>query len=134
MSRCFGIRSGDAWLPASIEVEGHEIPLLNFEQVEQLSARTLYTKARNIRDKIGAHRLPPLVPGTVEVVMKWLLVVQCHVASQATGMQVSPADFGAPIAYSDEFNAQPMPTNQKWGDMHGMIDGNSGANARACFA
>jgi hypothetical protein len=78
MSRCFGLRQGDNWLPASVDVEGHTIPLLNFEQIEQLSARVLYTKARSIRDKLGADRLPPLVPGTISVLMKWLIHVQCH--------------------------------------------------------
>ena len=50
MSRCFGLRQGDNWLPASVDVEGHTIPLLNFEQIEQLSAKVLYTKARSIKD------------------------------------------------------------------------------------
>ena len=100
----------------------------------QLSARILYTKARSIRDKLGAERLPPLVPGTVEVLMKWMLIVQCHIASQATGLQVTSADFGAPIEYQDEMEAQPAQPPQKWGDMHGMIDHNSGANAKLCFA
>ena len=133
MSRSFGLRQGDNWLPASVDVEGHTIPLLNFEQIEQLSARVLYTKARSIRDKLGADRLPPLVPGTISVLMKWLIHVQCHIATQATGMQVTAADFGAPIEYQEEME-EPVRPPQRWGDMHGMINHNSGAKAKLCFA
>lgn len=57
-------RPGNEWLPPSVLVEGYEIPLLGFEAMEQLSARTLHMKARSIRDKIGEDRLPQLVPGT----------------------------------------------------------------------
>eukprot|EP00322_Chrysochromulina_rotalis_P013188 CAMPEP_0115849576 /NCGR_PEP_ID=MMETSP0287-20121206/11522_1 /TAXON_ID=412157 /ORGANISM="Chrysochromulina rotalis, Strain UIO044" /LENGTH=70 /DNA_ID=CAMNT_0003303551 /DNA_START=217 /DNA_END=429 /DNA_ORIENTATION=+ len=70
----------------------------------------------------------------MEVLMKWLLQVQCHIASQATGMVVQPTDFGAPLSYLDEFATPKVKTDGKWGDMHGMIDHNSGANAKLCFA
>lgn len=132
------MRRGEDWLPRSIEVEGKDIPLMNFETLEQQSARILLLRARSIRDKLGADRLPQLVPGTVEVLIKWLLTVQCALCSQMTGMAVTPADFGAPEEYADYVvpqATQATPSSQqKWGDMHGMIDHNSGLNAKACFA
>jgi len=100
--------------------------------MEQLSARTLHMKARSIRDKIGEDRLPQLVPGTVEMLMKWLMVVQCELCKHAIGINVTPADFGAPAEYQNDLEslgAKPDPY-AKHGDMHGMIDHNAGHGAR----
>lgn len=67
--------------------------------------------------------------------MRWLLVVQCALAQQATGMKVSPADFGAPEEYWDDLSSIAAPgSQQKFGDMHGMIDHNAGAGAKLVFS
>jgi hypothetical protein len=163
MSRSFGLRRGEQWLPSSLDVEGKEIQLLNWEQIEQLSARTLLIKSRNIQSKLGAERLPPLVPGTAEVLIKWLMTVQCALCSQVgahpcldhetqrapplipvpdmaqptpqiTGMKVTPKDFGTPEEFADELIQPADQSQQQFGDMHGMIDHNSGVGAKACFA
>jgi hypothetical protein len=68
--------------------------------------------------------------------MKWLMVVQCHLANMAIGMEVSPADFGCPEEYVEDLSQLPAQgnPNQQLGDMHGMIDGNAGRGTRMVFA
>ena len=62
------------------------------------------------------------------------LVVQCALCSQITGMNVMPADFGAPEEYDDygDMVSGMMPNKQ--GDMAGMIDHNAGVGARMVFS
>ena len=70
MSKYFGLRQGGDWLPTTLEVEGLDIPLYRFDSLSQSSARVLLTRAKTIRDRLGADRLPPLVPGTAEVCLQ----------------------------------------------------------------
>jgi len=67
-----------------------------YKQLEQQSRNTIKSRATLTRDNIGAERLPPFsaAQGPDQMIF-WLLSVQCMVA-QSEGLQLTPADFGAP--------------------------------------
>ena len=49
---------------------------------------------------MGADRLPPLnANGTVESVTKWILEVQCLIATSSGLAGLTPASFGLPAGY-----------------------------------
>merc|ERR1719482_2522506 len=53
----------------------------------------------NLRDSIGADRLPPLRAASgIEEVTSWIIDVQCMLA-HAVGVEISPAELGLPSDY-----------------------------------
>ena len=97
-------------LPQSINVEGKELPLLTFKQLDQKPRLTLKNLAMNIRDAVGADRLPPLTAaGSTENLTCWILDVECMLAQAVLGLQITPIDLGQPANYgvSDAFMGGP---------------------------
>lgn len=86
-------------LPQTMNIEGNEIPLSTFKYLDSKPRTTLKNLAMNLRDAIGADRLPPLTAsGSVEVLTCWIIDVQCMLA-QAIGLQITAADLGKPANY-----------------------------------
>lgn len=87
-------------LPQSLNVEGKDIALYTFKQLEQKPRLTLKNLAMNLRDAIGQERLPPLRAASgVEEVISWIIDVQCMLAG-ATGIQLTPRELGVPSDYA----------------------------------
>jgi len=79
-----------------------EVPLYTFGQLEQQPRMSLKNRAMNLRDLIGAERLPALsAAGAKEEVIVWIIDVQCMLA-KATGLDITPAHLGVPA----DFNVQ----------------------------
>ena len=83
-------------LPQQTVFEGREVPLYTFKQLEQQPRQKLKSRAMDLRDIVGADRLPPLrAAGSVEEVCTWILEVQSMIAKSA-GLELTPVDFGLP--------------------------------------
>jgi len=83
-------------LPQSVTFSDKEVPIFTFKQLEQKPRLTLKNIAMNLRDMIGAERLPPLrAAGSLEEVTSWIIDVQCMLA-KAVGMDISPEALGQP--------------------------------------
>ena len=52
-----------ARLPATVAFEGEEVSLYTWEQLDQQSKIKIKNLAMNLRDSLGAERLPPLATG-----------------------------------------------------------------------
>jgi len=86
-------------LPQSVNIEGKDIPIMTFKQLEQKPRLTLKNIAMNLRDAIGAERLPALrAAGSLEEVTFWIIDVQCMLA-KAVGVEITPNDLGLPSGY-----------------------------------
>jgi len=87
-------------LPQSIQFDQRDVPLYTFGQLEQQPRPSLKNRALNLRDIVGAERLPPLSPaGAKEDVISWIIEVQCMLA-KATGLDITPTDLGMPRDFS----------------------------------
>ena len=87
-------------LPQSFQFEQRDVPLYTFGQLEQQPRQSLKSRAMNLRDLVGADRLPPLTAaGAKEDVLSWIIDVQCMLA-RSTGLEVTPTDLGVPRDFS----------------------------------
>jgi hypothetical protein len=75
-------------VPASIEFEGKTLQLWRADQLENLSPENLRRRALDLRDIVGADRVPPL-PRHKEGAIKWIMDLQAAVS------QLSAEDFGS---------------------------------------
>ena len=83
-------------LPQSIEFNGMEIALCHYNNLASLNRPALKNRALDLQAKIGADRLPALrTAGGADLMIAWILDVQCGIA-RASGLEVTPAHFGAP--------------------------------------
>lgn len=80
--------------PISIQFEEKELTLFSFVQLEQLSSKVLRSRAWQMRDQIGADRLPP-VPHESEAMIMWILDTQTAI-SRIIGQEYTIYDFGYP--------------------------------------
>ena len=65
-------------LPTTVSINGKEINLFTFEQLSQQPRLKLKNRAMDLRDAVGADRLPPLTAaGSIESVTMWIMEVQC---------------------------------------------------------
>jgi len=86
-------------IPQEIAFEGRTVPLYTFEQLSQQPRLKLKNRAMDLRDLVGADRLPPLRPSSsVEEVTSWILDVQCGIAKSA-GLDLSPQALGKPAGF-----------------------------------
>lgn len=86
--------------PEVVAFEGKEVACWTHDQLEKLSKLNLKQRAMNLRDQIGADRLPPLrLSSQPAALISWLLSAQC-IISEAVGMPMTPHDWGAPIDVS----------------------------------
>jgi|Transcript_28547 hypothetical protein len=61
-----------ARIPATMNFEGKEVALHTFGQLEQLPRQRLKNRAMDLRDMVGADRLPHVnVGGTIDTVISW---------------------------------------------------------------
>merc|ERR1719453_1461864 len=87
-------------LPQSINIEGKDVPLYTFAQLNQKPRLTLKNLAMNLRDTIGAERLPPLrAAGSIEEVTSWILDVECMALKAASGIVITPEELGQPADF-----------------------------------
>ena len=68
--------------------------MFSFTQLEQLSHKHLRTRAWQMRDQIGADRLPA-VPQVSEAIIMWVLDTQTAI-SRIVGQEYTIYDFGYP--------------------------------------
>uniref|UniRef100_A0A6V4SKI3 Uncharacterized protein n=1 Tax=Prymnesium polylepis TaxID=72548 RepID=A0A6V4SKI3_9EUKA len=88
-----------ARIPATMNFEGKEVALHTFGQLEQLPRQRLKNRAMDLRDMVGADRLPHVnVGGTIDTVISWILDVQCALAKSA-GIELTPEALGKPHGY-----------------------------------
>jgi len=81
---------------SELEYNGKTVQMWTYKQLEQQAAKTIKARATLTRDIIGAGNLPPLsIAGGVDQMIHWLLTAQCMLA-ESQGLQLTPADFGAP--------------------------------------
>lgn len=92
-------------VPASIEFEGKTLQLWKADQLENLSPENLRRRALDMRDTVGADRVPPL-PRHRDGAIKWIMDLQAAVT------QLSAEDFGqqVPATYEGYHNEQQPPT------------------------
>jgi len=84
-------------LPQSVTIMNKELPVFTFKQLEQKPRLTLKNIAMNLRDTIGAERLPPLrAAGSIEEVTSWIIDVQCMAYKAASGIDITPEELGQP--------------------------------------
>ena len=124
------------WLPGEVTFAAQGGPpltveLTSYEKMEQLSARVLVMRAKNLQEKIGSDLLPPLQGWQHETVCAWLIRVQAALASKALGMRVTPADFGAP--FEPALLSSVTKHNPNDYDLKGYIDHSRGAGAAAAM-
>jgi len=83
-------------LPTSVLFSGREVAIYTFAQVDRLGKKALKERAMNLRDLVGAQRLPRFSPGfPEEQIVAWILEAQIIVAA-ASGVCITVADLGAP--------------------------------------
>lgn len=97
-------------IPDSIEFEGKNLQLWRADQLENLSPENLRRRALDMRDIVGADRVPPL-PRHRDGCITWIMDLQAAVT------QLSAQDFGsrpqeAPVGYHNQEQA-PTPQSQK---------------------
>ena len=88
-------------VPTEVIFNGKTIPMLNFMQLEQMSRQHLKNASRNLMDSLGADNLPPITGHGQDLMIAWILDVQCAVC-RGKGIELSPALFGAPAAANAE--------------------------------
>ena len=82
--------------PESIPFGDAEVACWTHEQLTRLSKLNLKQRAMNLRDQVGANRLPPLrLSAQPPEIIRWMLVAQCAIA-EAAGIDLTLADWGAP--------------------------------------
>ena len=83
-------------LPQSVAFNGRDVAIYTFAQIDRLGKKTLKERCMNMRDLVGASKLPRFSPGMQdEQMVAWLLEAQIIVAN-ACGFSLTVADLGAP--------------------------------------
>lgn len=107
-------------IPTSIAFEGKDVPLYTFGQLEQQPRLKLKGRAMDLRDLVGADRLPALrAAAGADEVLPWIIEVQCALA-KAAGIDLNPAMLGMPKNFG--FADDDM-INQGQQDKHGGMAG-----------
>jgi len=87
--------------PATVDCfgkEGHQ--LWGFKQLEAANKAHLRRKAMDLRDLIGAEKLPPM-PNAQEAQIRWLIDVQVMLLNSLEGQgKYSSCDFGMPSNFA----------------------------------
>jgi hypothetical protein len=79
-----------------IEWEGRPVSCWTYDQLGRLSKLNLRQRAMNLRDLIGAQKLPPLrTTSQPETMIQWILDVQLMLCA-AVGIPEDACDFGGP--------------------------------------
>ena len=92
-------------VPEQATFENKTVPLYTFEQLSQQPRLKLKNRAMDLRDLVGADRLPPLCStGSVESVTRWIMETQCAIARAAGLGEMTPEAFGLPSGYGDMEN------------------------------
>ena len=100
-------------LPTSCVYESKEVPLYTFKQLEQQSRKVLGNRAKDLRDLVGAAKLPPLRPAAqFEEVTHWIIEVQCAIARSA-GIELTPTALGMPASFGYQDDEMLNPVQQK---------------------
>jgi len=108
--------------PPSIIFGEKEITLFTYDQLARLGKNGLKTRAMNLRDVVGADRLPRLSPAAADdSIILWLLQAQCTVAS-ASGQQLSLADLGVPKGAFDDVLASRPASARPHGSLPPHVD------------
>jgi hypothetical protein len=101
-------------LPTSCVYQGKEVPLYTFKQLEQQARKTLGNRAKDLRDLVGAHKLPPLRPAAqFEEVTSWIIETQCAIARSAGLAELTPEALGMPASYGFQDDEMLNPVQQK---------------------
>ena len=83
-------------LPQSVPFNGRDVAIYTFAQIDRLGKKSLKERCMNMRDLVGAAKLPRFSPGMQdEQMVAWLLEAQTIVAN-ACGFSLTVADLGAP--------------------------------------
>jgi hypothetical protein len=90
-----------AQVPSEVTFEGHNVTLWTYQQLAAQSHKTLKQRCVDLREALGAGRLPAFNPAMdIEQMTRWLLEVEVAVANACTGCQFTFMDFGVPSDYS----------------------------------
>ena len=82
--------------PDEIEFEGKTVAIWTYPQLEKLSKLNLRARAMNLRDQIGADRLPNLrLTAQPAALIQWLLNAEVSMC-EALGIPLTMKDLGAP--------------------------------------
>ena len=86
--------------PDTAAFEGKSVALYTFEQLSQQPRLKLKNRAMDLRDLVGADRLPALTTtGSIEAVTRWIMDTQCALC-RASGLgDLTPDMFGMPADY-----------------------------------
>ena len=88
-------------LPTEITFNGKQVQLLTYQQLEQLSRQNLKIRAKTLQEQLADQPLPPLAGHGQDLVIDWILTVQCAVC-MGKGLELSPRDFGAPAPANED--------------------------------
>lgn len=81
-------------LPASLTLDGVEVPVWSYAVLSNLKRANVKERALNLREAVGAERLPPLEDGSHLV--PWLIHAYAAVAAAAGRADLTTAAFGLP--------------------------------------
>jgi len=106
-------------LPTSVFFNGRDVNIYSFAQMDRIGKKSLKDRAMNLRDLVGADKLPRFSPGMQdEQMIAWLLEAQIIVAAWC-GVTLTVADLGAPKggdgvgAYLAHLQNAPSPAAQQ---------------------
>lgn len=110
--------------PEEIDLGDKKIACWTYDQLARLSKANIRQRAMNLRDTIGAERLPPLrTMSQPETLMRWIIDVQVMLC-KAVGIPDSDSDFGVPKEDGDAgaaaMNLGPPSTQQQAVDVSEM--------------
>jgi len=87
-------------VPEEINFEGHRLTLWTYDQLHRAPHKILRQRAADLREAVGASRLPPFSPAMdVEAMTRWVLEVEVALANAVTGGAFTFFDFGVPEDY-----------------------------------
>ena len=116
--------------PDTAAFEGKSVALYTFEQLSQQPRLKLKNRAMDLRDLVGADRLPALTTtGSIEAVTRWIMDTQCALC-RASGLgDLTPEMFGMPADYGAiEDGGLLHPTSKTMGrprqPMQDLVQGN----------
>ncbi|KOO28984.1 sporangia induced hypothetical protein [Chrysochromulina tobinii] len=116
--------------PDTAVFEGKSVALYTFEQLSQQPRLKLKNRAMDLRDLVGADRLPALTTtGSIEAVTRWIMDTQCALC-RASGLgDLTPEMFGMPADYGAiEDGGLLHPTSKTMGrprqPMQDLVQGN----------
>lgn len=105
-------------IPTSIAIGNREMPLWTFGQLEKLNKQALRSRCMDIRDILGAERVPK-APHHDDGMRRWILMMQ----EEVTG--ITGEEFGMPT-----LNAQMMPVRSTPGASTPMSQASGAGYAR----